>query len=115
MARDLFAGEPWGVFKLTPYRGGPDGFTVTAIQMMCKHPSHNQPGQSWCTKSRSVMKSGEEDVRRRLKLWALNGLCLGSKAEHNSAWSDILKIPTEELPSEEELDRRCPLAWPGEI
>ena len=53
-----------------------------------------------------------ELCERKLKLWALEGLCMCTRTDHREAWSGIEALSAEDLPDDLTLDSRIPEQWP---
>ena len=105
-AKDMSAGERWGVCRLTR--------TKTGFQMTCAHPKHNPAGATAaCTKTRSSAIAGEEAALVMLKTWALWGQDADSKAAHQSVWKRVLDASRAgNLPSMAVLDANPVQAYP---
>ena len=104
--KDMKAGQPWGVFRITPYRDL-ETLEAFAIQMACTNPSHAR-----CTKQRNTKREGVDITRRRLKHWAVGGIGLDSTEAHRKYWDEVsVKLPVAELPTDEQLDELVPEDW----
>ena len=76
---------------------------------------HAHGARTSCSKTMGFDPSDEaskQDVLRRLKTWAVEGLTMNSRAEHRSSGSDLAIRDAAMLLTDEELERRRPDAPP---